>query len=223
MNFDEIENIIGYRFSDRELLKKAFVHSSYAQEHNLKDNETMEFFGDAVLEFLSSEYLCAKHPDFDAGQLSKARAGVVSAAGLKKSIEKLGLMKYLLVSNSYRQARNKSRKMEANLYEAILCAIYMDGGMENARRFVLKTLKTQMDEAKKSSKDSKSRLQEYCQKKGWEIPEYKPVSKEGPDNQPTFKRALYINGNFVAYGVGGSRKKAEKDAAGKALEIFNQQ
>lgn len=73
MNFDEIENIIGYRFSDRELLKKAFVHSSYAQEHNLKDNETMEFFGDAVLEFLSSEYLCAKHPDFDAGQLSKAR------------------------------------------------------------------------------------------------------------------------------------------------------
>lgn len=220
MQFDEIEKILGYKFNNRQLLKDAFVHSSYAQEHNISDNERMEFFGDSVLEYISSEYLYNRYPDFDAGQLSKARASVVSAMGLKKPIEEMKLMKYLLVSNSYRQAQSKSRKIQANLYEAILCAIYMDGGMENARKFVLKTLKDQMDSVKQFGKDSKSQLQEYCQKRGWTL-FYKEVSKEGPDNQPTFKCALYINDQFVSDGVGGSKKKAETDAAGKALEKFS--
>ncbi|HIT77946.1 MAG TPA: ribonuclease III [Candidatus Limihabitans stercoravium] len=220
MQFDEIERILGYKFNDRQLLKDAFVHSSYAQEHNISDNERMEFFGDSVLEYISSEYLYDHYPHFDAGQLSKARASVVSATGLKKPIDEMGLMKHLMVSNSYRQVQSKSRKIQANLYEAILCAIYMDGGMEPARKFVLKTLKDQMDSVKQFGKDSKSQLKEYCDKLGWK-PEYRELSKQGPDNQPTFKYALYINDEFVSNGVGGSKKKAEADAAEKALEKFS--
>ena len=166
MQFDEIERILGYKFNDRQLLKDAFVHSSYAQEHNISDNERMEFFVDSVLEYISSEYLYDRYPHFDAGQLSKARASVVSATGLKKPIDEMGLMKHLMVSNSYRQVQSKSRKIQANLYEAILCAIYMDGGMEPARKFVLKTLKDQMDSVKQFGKDSKSQLKEYCDKRG---------------------------------------------------------
>ena len=127
---DKIEEVVQYRFSDKSLLVQAFTHSSYANMENTADNERMEFFGDAILEYLSSEYLFDHYRTLSEGELSTIRAKIVSAEGLYPVVERLGLMQYLQVLTA-----ELSRKTAANLYEAVLCAIYLDGGMSKARDF----------------------------------------------------------------------------------------
>lgn len=222
MKFDieGTEKKLGYTFKNKQLLLQAFVHSSFANEEKVQDNERMEFFGDSVLEYLSSEYLFNKYPQCDAGQLSKLRSQVVSADGLRPVVDKLGILDSLLVSAGAGKIRSLSKKIEANLYEAVLCAIYLDGGMSAARKFVMRTLKKPMDNAMSAvKKDYKTLLQEYCQERKWTI-SYKEESRSGPDNKPKFVYSVWINGEKQGEGEGGSIKKAEQNAASKIVESW---
>lgn len=213
----EIQQAIGYKFKNIELLAQAFCHSSYARQHGTQDNERMEFFGDVVLEYIVSEYLFDKYPNFDQGQLSKVRALLVSADGLRPAVDRMDILRFLRVADNADRIKNISKKIEANLYEAVLCAVYKDGGMSAAKRFVLRTLKTELARVDKlQRKDAKSLLQEYCQQKRWTVA-YKQISRTGPDNKPTYTSALYVNGEFVADGVGTSKKASEQCAAEKIV------
>ena len=218
LDYNWIEQRIGYEFKNKELLRQAFVHSSYAHEENIRDNDRMEFFGDAILEYLVSEYIFKKYRDCDEGQLSKMRAVVVSADGLRPVVDDLRILECLLVAGSSSNIRSLSRKIEANLYEALLCAIYLDGGMPAARRFVIKTLKASMENAARNlSQNYKSLVQEYCQQRRWNV-DYKQLEKSGPDNTPRFTYALYINGKRVSEGSGSSIKNAQQEAARKIVK-----
>ena len=218
LDYNWIEQRIGYEFKNKELLRQAFVHSSYAHEENIRDNDRMEFFGDAILEYLVSEYIFKKYRDCDEGQLSKMRAVVVSADGLRPVVDDLRILECLLVAGNSSNIRSLSRKIEANLYEALLCAIYLDGGMPAARRFVIKTLKTSMDNAARNLRQNyKSLVQEYCQQRRWNV-DYKQLEKSGPDNTPRFTYALYINGKRVSEGSGSSIKNAQQEAARKIVK-----
>ena len=218
LDYNWIEQRIGYEFKNKELLRQAFVHSSYAHEENIRDNDRMEFFGDAILEYLVSEYIFKKYRDCDEGQLSKMRSVVVSADGLRPVVDDLRILECLLVAGSSSNIRSLSRKIEANLYEALLCAIYLDGGMPAARRFVIKTLKTSMDNAARNLRQNyKSLVQEYCQQRRWNV-DYKQLEKSGPDNTPRVTYALYINGKRVSEGSGSSIKNAQQEAARKIVK-----
>lgn len=213
----EIERILQYSFENKKLLEQAFTHSSYANLENVADNERMEFFGDAILEYLSSEYLFANFEKCSEGELSAMRAKLVSAEGLYPIVDKLGLMQYLIVATNSGLNGELSRKTAANLFEATLCAIYLDGGIGSAREFVLRVMGQSLQNAVLTlKKDSKTLLQEHCQKNKLSI-EYKSVGREGPDNKPIFKVALYVDGNCVSDGEGLSKKAAEQDAAHKIV------
>lgn len=216
-DISDIEKKIGYTFRNKQFLFRAFVHSSYANEEKIGDNERMEFFGDAVLEYIVSEYICKTYPDFNAGELSKLRSQIVSTDGLKPIVDELDIMSNLLVAGGAGNIRFKSRKIEANLYEAVLCAIYLDGGMNQARKFVMRTLKKSMDNTAVVKKDSKTLLQEYCQERKWQIT-YRRESRSGPDDKPRFVYSLWVNGKKLASGSGGSIKNAEQDAASKLVK-----
>jgi len=222
MNLDipQIEKKIGHVFKNKDLLRQAFVHSSYANEENIPDNERMEFFGDAVLEYISSEYLYNRYPDCDAGELSKLRSQVVSADGLRPVVDEMDILDSLQVSCGAGKIKSLSKKIEANLYEAVLCAVYLDGGMKAAQKFVLKTLRASMDNAMSFvKKDSKTILQEYCQERKWQIA-YNRESRSGPDNKPQFVYSVWINGKKQSEGCGASIKLAEQDAASKVVKMW---
>ncbi len=222
MKFDveSIEKKLGYTFKNKDLLKQAFVHSSFANEERVADNERMEFFGDSILEYISSEYLYNKYPQCDAGQLSKLRSQVVSADGLRPVVDNLDIMDYLLVANSAEKILSFSKKIEANLYEAVLCAIYFDGGMSAAKKFVMRTLKKAMDNAMSGvKKDYKTILQEYCQEHRLTVA-YKQESRSGPDNKPKFVYSVWINGKKEGVGEGSSIKNAEQNAASKIVKSW---
>lgn len=213
----EIENKLNYAFTNKQLVIQAFTHSSYANIEKLADNERMEFFGDAILEYIVSEYLFSNYPMCSAGELSAMRANLVSADGLRPMIDSLDVIQYLQVANGSGKIKKLSRKIEANLFEAILCAIYLDGGMECAKQFALRLMSESLRNADATlSKDGKTLLQEYCQKYKKTL-QYQLINRSGPDNSPKFEYALYIDGKEVSRGVGSSIKAAEQDAANKIV------
>ena len=208
----EIESKLQYHFNNKQLLVQAFTHSSYANAKSVADNERMEFFGDAILEFLSSDYLYSHFEGYNEGELSSMRAKLVSADGLYPVMDKLGIMPYLRIRNS-----ELSHKTEANLYEAVLCAIYLDGGMDCAKVFFMQSMGTNLQNAARTlKKDSKTLLQEYCQKNKLDL-SYKYAGRTGPDNKPTFRCELFIDGKKRTCGEGYSKKVAEQDAANKLI------
>ena len=222
-NANQIERKIGYVFNNKALLKHAFVHSSYAYAQNIADNERMEFLGDAILGYIVSEYMFANYPEKEAGDLTNIRLKNVSASGLKPIVEQLGLMAHLRIVDGDLSAQ-KSEKIPSNLFEAVLAAIYLDGGLHCAREFVLSLLTEQVDAAatalndnSKALKDDVTKLNEYCQAKNFKF-EFKFLEKTGPDNNPIHTYALYIDGKQVALGTGLSKKVATQLAAQKIVE-----
>ena len=211
----EIERKLHYVFKNKALLCQAFTHSSFAQVENVADNERMEFLGDAILDFVVSAYLYDNFSQCDEGKLSSMRSKIVSAEGLRPITDKLGVLQHLRVSSGVEKS-SKPKKLEANLYEAILCAIYLDGGMRSAKQFVLNTLKESLQQADSHIKDSKTLLQEYCQKNKRSLA-YKLVKRTGPDNKPNFKYAVYVDGRIEEVGEGPSKKSAEQEAARKTV------
>jgi len=218
-DFSEIERIIGYNFHKKELLKTAFTHSSYSNEHKAENNERLEFLGDSVLGVIVAEWLFYKEPELNAGKMTQEKQKLVSTKPLSEAICKAGLGRYLICGESMNKQAFPRSVLE-NLCESLIGAIYLDGGFESAKRFIVNfVLGEQPDIKMKKTLDYKSELQVYSQKLKAGTPKYELVSKEGPDHDPLFTIAVEVSG-LRTTGSGKSKAEASQMAAEKALKII---
>ena len=216
----ELQDRIGYHFQDDKLLKKAMVHSSYANEKHLpKDecNERLEFLGDAVLELISSEFLFSLHKTMPEGQLTKTRASMVCEPALAFCARDIELGKYLLLGKGEDATGGRKREsVTSDAMEALIGAIYLDGGFANAKefieRFILKDL-----ENKKLFYDSKTILQEIVQSNFKEPVSYELLGEKGPDHNKVFEVAVQIGDDRYGVGSGRTKKAAEQEAAYQSI------
>ena len=221
MNLENLEENIGYHFKNKELLKNALTHTSYAYEHHVASNEKLEFLGDSILEFVSSEFMYNKYTNLKEGEMTKVRATVVCEESLYKIAKLHNFSDFLLLGKSeVMTGGNKRPAILADSVEAVIAAIFIDGGLEEAKRFIIKNLDKEIDIATKNvgKKDYKTVLQEELQKNGDVKIEYKIIKESGPDHDKTFEAEVCLNGKLLATGKGKSKKEAEMQAAKKALE-----
>ena len=221
MDLINLENNIGYTFKNKNLLQKALTHTSYANENGLESYEKLEFLGDSILEFLSSKYLYSNYSNLTEGELTKVRAQVVCEDSLKDVARKHEFFNYILVSKSERaNGGNNKSAILADCVEAVIAAIYFDGGLAEAEKFIISNLKDSMEYATEhiGMKDYKTVLQEKLQKNGDVHIEYKIIKEEGPDHDKTFTAEVMCNGKILSTGKGKSKKMAEMQAAKLALE-----
>ena len=220
-DIDGIESRIGYSFKDKMLLRKCFTHSSYAHEHGEEDNELLEFFGDAIIEFIATEYLYNNSAG-DEGKLTVKRAGMVSREPLLKAVNELGLASFMLLGNGQQRSAHSDEKLFSSVYEALVAGIYIDGGLSAAKKFVKDTIIKDFEVIERAARkemkcDSKNEFQEYVQKKKLGSVSYETLAKTGPDHKPEFRVAALLNGAVVAEGKGSTRRLAEADAAKTAV------
>lgn len=218
-----IEDRLGHRFTDREILVEALTHSSYANEHkgeSVRPNERLEFLGDAVLDLLVSDMLIAERPDATEGDLSKTRSLLVSEASLSTIGSALGLGPLLRLGKGEELSGGREKKsLLADAFEAVLGAVYLDGGIEAARRLVETHFFPVLAEpGLLGRRDFKTSLQEICQARGLGLPVYRVVEEEGPDHAKTFRVDLVVDGVRRGTGTGRNKKEAEQDAARIALD-----
>ena len=218
----ECESIIGYSFKDKMLLRRCFTHASYAYENGGENNELLEFFGDAIIEFVVTEHLY-KNACGDEGVLTKKRANVVSKEPLLKAMDKLGLDRFILLGKGLAKSSHEDSKFYSSVYEALVAGIYLDGGLLNAKKFIKNTIIADFEElrkkttCKKVKSDSKNHLQEYVQKNKLGSIAYELLWKKGPEHMPEFRVVATLNGTRIAEGSAGSKKQAEAVAAEQAL------
>ena len=220
-DIDGIESKIGYVFKDKMLLRKCFTHSSYAHEHGAEDNELLEFFGDAIIEFIVTEYLY-NNAVGDEGKLTVKRAGVVSREPLLKAVNELGLSSFMLLGNGQKMSAHADEKLFSSVYEALVAGIYLDGGLAAAKKFVKDTIIKDFDFKERASRrelncESKNEFQEYVQKRKLGSISYETLAKTGPDHKPEFRVAALLNGAILAEGKGSTKRLAEASAAKTAL------
>jgi ribonuclease-3 len=223
--FDTLQQTIAYRFRDRGLLEHAMTHTSRANEDvsgGVRDNESLEFLGDAVLGFLIADLLFNEFPDHDEGQKSKIKAALVSTATLARLAEGLSLGEHLLLGRGEEKTGGRQKQaLLADSYEALIAAIYLDGGVEHVRAFVAREFAALVEEARRvgaAGRDYKSALQELVQSQNAPLPEYRLVGTLGPDHRKLFQVEVVVNGEPVAEASGTSKKEAEQEAAKLALE-----
>ncbi len=228
------EGRLGYRFSARELLERALTHSSAIPELRAAgsdeafftllptDNERLEFLGDAVLELLASEYLLATFPEWSEGQLSKSRARIVNAGSLEAAARRLRLGEHLRLGRGEEKTGGREKQtLLADAFEAVVAAVYLDGGLGAAREVLRSALFEQALEERGeriSESDRKSALQELLQGQGRAPAEYRLAGESGPDHQKVFQIEVWIDGERKATGEGNTKKEAEQRAARSALE-----
>lgn len=220
MNLENLEENIGYHFKNKELLKNALTHTSYAYEHHLASNEKLEFLGDSILEFVSSEFMYNKYTNLKEGEMTKVRATVVCEESLYKIAKLHNFSDFLLLGKSeVMTGGNKRPAILADSVEAVIAAIFIDGGLEEAKRFIIKNLDKEIDIATKNvgKKDYKTVLQEELQKNGDVKIEYTIIKETGPDHDKRFEAEVSLNGKVLATGKGKSKKEAEMQAAKKAM------
>jgi ribonuclease III len=225
--FDALQQAVGYRFRDRGLLEHALTHTSRANEDvsgGVADNESMEFLGDALLGFIIADMLFREFPAYDEGQKSKAKAALVSTATLARQAERLRLGDHLLLGRG--EEKTGGRKKQALLadgYEALIAAIYLDGGIEHARAFIAREFAALVDDVRRdgfTAQDYKSALQELLQARDLPLPEYRLAGTVGPDHRKLFEIEVVVRGERLAAATGPSKKEAEQDAARLALEAL---
>lgn len=221
-DYKELQDIIGYQFKDTNHLDIAFTHKSYTNEKMVNKRESYEryeFLGDAILEVLVSEYLFYAYPEKPEGELTKLRASLVCEFTLSKISRELKLGEYGYFSKGEKLTGGNNRdSILCDFFESLLGAIYIDGGVEEAKKFVSKFLLTDI-EHKKRFHDSKSSLQEYAQKHDKKL-EYILDSEEGPDHNKIYKVHVVFDGQHMASGMGHSRKSAEQTAAYNTLNEY---
>lgn len=223
-NYKNLEKKIKINFKNIELLDHAFVHRSYVNEHrneNIKDNERLEFLGDAVLELAATKHLFEKCPDNDEGQMTSFRSALVKGKHLAEIAQNLELGKYLYLSNGEEKSGGREKKyILANVLEALIGAIYLEHGYNAAEKFIEEFILTRLDEIISEGKhiDAKSQFQEICQEKEDFTPYYEVIEEYGPDHDKHFVMGAYINDKLIAKGTGSSKQKAEEDAAKNALK-----
>lgn len=218
-----LEKNIGYTFKNKALLKNALTHTSYAYENHIQSNEKLEFLGDSILEFLSSKYIYNNYPKLKEGEMTKVRATVVCEDSLYKIADKHNFSDFLYVGKSERMHQgNRKIAIMADSVEAVIAAIYFDSGLEEAEKFIISNLKEEIEIATKNVgiKDHKTVLQEKLQVNGNVNIKYKIINETGPDHDKTFTAEVKLDGKVLAVGKGKTKKQAEMDAAGKALETL---
>ena len=218
-----IEEKISYRFRDPELLRQALTHSSYANERGwgrLGCNERLEFLGDSILGYFTAEYLYRGYPDKPEGEMTKLRAELVCETSLAKVAEELSLGEALLLGRGEELGGGRGRpSITADAVEALLAAVYLDGGAEEARRFVYTFILSNAPRAaREGSHDFKTLLQELVQRDGAESPLYRMTGESGPDHCKVFSAEVLVDGRALGEGSGRSKKEAEQNAARDALE-----
>ena len=217
----ELEKNLDYTFKNKDLLKQALTHSSYANEAHTQSNERLEFLGDSVLSLVVSDHIYTRF-NTPEGALTKLRASLVCEASLYEFAKELELGKFMLLGKGEQQYRGNERpSMLADAFEAVLAAIYLDGGMEPAKKLVLRFVKEDLIHTERITfKDYKTKLQEVIQKNPEEHLEYVLVDEKGPDHAKEFTVELRLNSNVIAQGIGKSKKSAEQNAACEALKLM---
>lgn len=219
-NLRELEEIIGYKFKNRHYLEQAMTHSSYANEKKLGKlgcNERLEFLGDAVLELISSDFLYGEFPKVPEGELTKKRASLVCEPSLAYCAREFGLPQFLMLGKGEDMTGGRNRdSIVSDATEALLGAIYLDGGFANAKEFVLRFILNDI-EHKQLFYDSKTILQEIVQEDGSGPVEYPLIREEGPDHNKSFTVKAVVNGTVCGQGTGHTKKAAEQAAAYEAL------
>jgi len=216
-----LEERLGHRFGDLSLLDRALTHSSLANEEADGDgghNEPLEFLGDAVIGFVIADLLHRRDPEGREGAKSKTRSQLVSARSLARRSAELGLPDLLrLGRGEEKSGGRKKTALWADAYEAVIAALYLDGGLEAAHRFVSAEFATDLERPALPTEDHKSLLQEILQARGDPVPEYELVAEEGPDHRRRFRVRCVVRGEAVAEGEGFSKKQAQQEAARNAL------
>lgn len=222
MNFEICENNIGYSFKNKNLLKEALTHTSYAYENKVKSNERLEYLGDSILEFVISEYLFLKYNNLSEGEMTKVRANVVCEDSLYEIAKRHNFSDFLLLGKSEKHSRNSKKAIMADSVEAVIAAIFLDSDIEYAKKFIIDNLKDFVEIASKNvgMKDYKTVLQEKLQVHGEVKIKYVVLKEEGPDHDKTFIVEVSCDDKFLATGKGKNKKHAEMEAAKNALQIL---
>jgi ribonuclease-3 len=222
--FDEIETRLGYRFRDRGLLEHALTHKSRAAEDvsgGVADNESLEFLGDAVLGLVVADALFRQYPNYNEGQKSKIKASIVSTQALARQAEEIRLGDHLILGRGEEKTGGRFKQaLLADAYEALIAAIYLDGGLEAAESFLWRELKNAIDAGAVRNfvgQDYKSALQERVQALGRPLPEYRIAGETGPDHRKIFEIEVVVGGEVLGAASGKAKKEAEQEAARLAI------
>jgi ribonuclease-3 len=222
-----LEQTLGYRFRSRDLLERALTHRSHANEEGAgqgADNESLEFLGDAVLGFVVADTLFRDFPDHDEGQKSKTKSLLVSTSTLAGLASGLGLGEHLMLGRGEEKTGGRYKQaLLADAFEAVLGAVYLDGGIDAARRLVLRQVGPLLEQVRQPGfwgRDYKSTLQEYLQARDFPLPVYAVTAERGPDHRKLFEVDVRVRGETIAQARGRSKKEAEQEGARLALERF---
>ena len=213
----QLETIIGYKFKNPKLLETALTHTSYANESRtpVQHNERLEFLGDSVLQIVSADYLFHAYADRPEGDLTRIRSSLVSEGALFQFAQEINLGEYLRLGRGEERCGGRTRpSVVSDAFEAVIAALYLDGGMEAARNFILPFI----TEGKTAEDDYKTRLQEVVQQDPSAVLKYEVTGETGPDHNKQFTVCVWRNGELLAEGRGRSKKAAEQHAAKVALE-----
>lgn len=218
---NDIEKKIGHTFHDKSLLKRALTHSSYANENHTRNNERLEFLGDSVLSIIVSDYIFKRMLDVDEGDLSKFRATLVCEKSLASIAEQIHLSELVFLGRGEEKTGGRKRpSIISDAFEAVLGAIYLDAGFENARKWLLRLMRERIEQVLKGEfySDYKTTLQEIVQSDGKSVVTYETVSESGKEHDRSFTVLVKINGRPMQTAVGHSKKAAEQAAAQLAIE-----
>jgi len=216
-----LRQAFGYIFKNKNLLKTAFTHTSYANDNNVDSNEKLEFLGDSILEFVVSKYLYQNYKSLKEGEMTKVRASVVCEKSLYSVADQHNFSDFLYLGKSeMKSAGNKKPAILADSVESLIAAIYMDSGLDEAEKFIINNLKDSIEISSKSvgMKDYKTVLQEKLQKNGNVKIEYTVIEETGPDHDKKFIVEVKCDGIKLANGEGSTKKAAEMEAARVAME-----
>ena len=221
-----LEKRLNYTFENKELLERALYHSSYANEHRggFGSNERLEFLGDAVLGMVTADYLFHRHPDLPEGDLTRIRAALVCEQSLHEVAQRLGLGEYIKLGHGEELGGGRKRpSILADAVEAVIAAMYLDGGLEPAQRFILAHILNGLAEGEiHHVADYKTELQERVQRRAGQTLSYTVCAESGPDHNKTFTMAVLLNGSEIGRGTGRTKKEAEQSAARCALETLSE-
>ena len=224
----ELQNAIGYHFQNPNLLQQALTHTSYANEvcqNGLYSYERLEFLGDSILGFTAADYLLSAFPQLHEGDLSKLRADLVCETSLAQTARKLNLGQYLRLGRGEEACGGREKpSIIADVVESVIAAIYLDGGLAAARRFIYAFVLVDTRQRIRLNTDWKTKLQELIQRKKDQSLVYELTGETGPDHDKTFSVRVLLNGSEVGQGTGTSKKRAEQAAAREAVErLFPQE
>ena len=217
-----LETKLGYQFQNPKLLDHALTHSSYANEHHLgsiSSNERLEFLGDSVLGMIVADHLYRTFPDLPEGDLTRIRANLVREGRLVLVAKEWDLGRYLKLGKGENACGGRSRpSILADAVEAVLAAVFLDGGLAHDRDIIQRFLLDRMEQVNRASRDHKTYLQELVQRKSGQVLSYELIGESGPDHNKTFQMQVLLNGQPIGQGTGHSKKEAEQAAANAAIE-----